>query len=296
MDPIRTIVVATDFSPLARSASMRAAMLAQLDGGTVHLVHALRFPLVESPYGVSIPPSVWENIRAAARQRIESERKAIEASGVPSVTTEIAESVDATVAISAAVEARGADLVAMGTHGHRGLTHAVLGSVAERTLRTVSCPVLATKEDEAEARVPVARMLVAVDFSEHSEVAVEVAGALARRLGASIVAVHALDLPDDYRAQATPFGAELEEKIQRAAVDRLASVRDSLESDGVPVTLHVRRGRPSAVISAEAERAGSQLIVMGTRGRTGLSHLLLGSVAERTLRMAPCSVLAVKAT
>ena len=63
----------------------------------------------------------------------------------------------------------------------------------------------------------------------------------------------------------------------------------------MPVTLHSRRGHPSGVIAETAEEIGCQLIVMGTRGNSGLSHVLLGSVAERTLRMAPCSVLAVKA-
>jgi nucleotide-binding universal stress UspA family protein len=58
---------------------------------------------------------------------------------------------------------------------------------------------------------------------------------------------------------------------------------------------HLRRGRPSLVIAEAAKELRSQLIVMGTRGSNGLEHALLGSVAERTLRRAPCSVLAVKA-
>ncbi|MEN8184715.1 MAG: universal stress protein [Myxococcota bacterium] len=297
MDRIRSIVVPTDFSALSDAAAARAVILAQLDGATIHLVHALRFPLVATPYyQASIPAAMSEGVRRAAQQRLQEARKAIEERGVSTVTTEVHTPEDVVQAISAVAASQRADLVVMGTHGHGGLRHAFLGSVAERTLRSPSlrCPVLSVKEDRAMAEAPIERILLAVDFSAHSDRAVEVAASLGKRLGASLDVVHAFDLPPDYLAYATSFGAEFEQKVQASAAERLEDVHERLRAMKVPVTLHLRRGSPSAVIAEVARQIHGQLIVMGTRGNAGLSHVLLGSVAERTLRTAPCSVLTVK--
>jgi nucleotide-binding universal stress UspA family protein len=295
MDRIQSIVVPTDFSPFSEAAAVRAVTLARLDGASIYLVHAPSFPLITAPYGVSVPAAVSEGIRRAAQEKLEEARKAIEGKGVQKVTTEIADASDAVQAIDDAAKAHGADLVVMGTHGHSGFKHAFLGSVAERTLRTVDCPVLAVKEDPAKAEESITRILLAVDFSVHSDRAVEVAVGLSKRLAASVDVIHAFGLPRDYLPYASPFGVELEQKIQACASERLESVSERFEESSVPVALHFRRGCPSVVIAEAAEEIGCQLIIMGTRGNSGLSHVLLGSIAERTLRTAHCSVLAVKA-
>jgi universal stress protein E len=67
-------------------------------------------------------------------------------------------------------------------------------------------------------------------------------------------------------------------------------------TEGIAATPHLSEGPAAPAIVGLAERLGADLIVMGTRGHTGLRHVLLGSVAERTLRHAPCSVMTVKAS
>jgi nucleotide-binding universal stress UspA family protein len=295
MDRIRSIVVPTDFSALSQAVAARAVTLARLDGASIHLVHALRTPLIVTHYEITVPSDMWEGIRKAAHEKLEEARKAIEGKGVSTVTAEISESGDAVQVIADAAKAHAADLVVMGAHGHGGLERAFLGSVVERTLRTLDRPVLAVKQDPVKAEEPITRILVAVDFSVHSDRAVEVAAGLAKRLFATVDVVHAFDLPRDYIPYASSFEVELEQKIQAIASERLESVRERLEESQVPATLHSRRGHASVVITELAEEIGCQLIIMGTRGNTGLSHVLLGSVAERTLRAAPCSVLAVHA-
>ncbi len=295
MDPIRSIIVPTDFSKLSQSAAARAVTFAQLDGASIHLIHAVGIPLVAAPHMVSVPAAVWTSVREAAEEELEKARKTIEGQGIQTVTTEIVDSTDAVGAVEGAANAHQADLIAMGTHGHGGLKHAFLGSVAERTLRTVDHPILAVKEDPVKAAEPISRILVAVDFSAHSDRAVQVAAALAKRLTASLDIVHAFDLPRDYIPYASPFAVEFAQKIQANASERLESVREQLDASELSVTLHARRGYPSAVVAELAEEIDCQLIVMGTRGNSGLSHILLGSVAERTIRMAACSVLAVRA-
>jgi nucleotide-binding universal stress UspA family protein len=295
MDLFRSIVVPTDFSPLSEAAVARAATLARLNGASVHLVHAPNFPLIVAPHGVKLPQSLWSDIRTSAGGKLEEVQKTMQRSGVETVTVDLDGSSDALRAISTAVETYSADLIVMGTHGHSGFKLAYLGSVAERTLRTVDCPVLAVKEDSVNPEEPITRILLAVDFSVHSDRAIETAIGLAKLLGASVDVVHAFHLPWDYSPYASSFGMEFEKQIQEGASEMLDSVRERFEKSEVAVTLHIRCGYPSVVISKAAEEIGCQLIIMGTRGNSGLSHILLGSIAERTLRTAPCSVLAVKA-
>lgn len=295
MDRFRSIVVPTDFSPFSEAAIARAAALAELDGAAIHLVHALRFPLVVAPYEVSVPTAVWEGVRQASRQKIQKAREALEAKGLEEVTAEVADSGDAVEAIVKAIEAHAADLVVMGTHGFGGLKHAFLGSVTERTLRSVDRPVLAVKEDPQRAAEPIERILLAVDFSPESDRAVEMARDLAKRLPASVDIVHVLDLVPDYLQEAAAFGSDTEKRAQVQAADRLIEIRKRLQQSDVATATFCRTGRPSLVIAELAKEHGNQLIVMGTRGQSGLKHVLLGSVAERTLRGAPCAVLAVQA-
>jgi len=303
LNPIRNIVLATDFSTCAVAASARAVALAQLDGATLHLIHALGVPLVSVPYDVSVPGAVWEGVRRGAEAQIEEARAALEAEGVASVTATISDGAEPARAIREFAESCEADLVVVGTHGYSGVKHAVLGSVAERTLRTVDRPVLAVKGAAAEAAGPAEvargweRLLVAVDFSAHSEQAVEAAAVLATRFDAALDVLHALELPQAIvpYAWSAAFGFELEESIRKSASEQMSRIEGQLIKRGLAPTLHLRAGRPADVVPAAAEELGSDLIVMGTRGQTGLSRLLLGSVAERTLRHAPCSVLAVTA-
>jgi nucleotide-binding universal stress UspA family protein len=295
MQQLRSIVVATDFSALAEAAAARASCLARLEAGAVHLVHAVGFPLIAAPYEISLPPAVWESVRQAAREKLEQTRKAVEASGVQTVTAELADSRDPVPAISAAARAHAADLVVMGTHGHRGLQRAFLGSVAERALRSLDGPVLAVKEDPEAAARPIQKILLAVDFSAHSERAVEVTAALAARLRASVDLLHAFELPHDFNPYLSRLGIELEQKIEADRFQRLERVRERLAQRQVQAKLHLVRGRADTLIAEVAREAGSHLIAMGTRGNSGISHVLLGSVAERTLRLAGCSVLCVKA-
>jgi universal stress protein A len=141
------------------------------------------------------------------------------------------------------------------------------------------------------------RILVPVDFSMHSEAALRLAADLARRYDGALHLVHVFDpvaypLPDGY-VLFTP--SQLNELL--AQFDRqLTSLKTLALAAGAPqVETHLRQGACATDICDFAKDGAFDLIVMGTHGRSGLSHLLLGSVAERVLRMAPCPVLTVKA-
>jgi len=141
------------------------------------------------------------------------------------------------------------------------------------------------------------RILVPTDFSIPAEEAVDYAATLAARFGATVHLIHVLQ--DPLAAQGAwefyiPDSPEMRERRHQDAKDRLWHIASSHAKPDVRITTEARFGSPTAEIVAAAMAYGSDLIVMGTHGRTGLPHLLLGSIAERVIRTAPCPVLAVR--
>jgi len=138
-------------------------------------------------------------------------------------------------------------------------------------------------------------ILVPTDFSTHSEKAVAMAVKIAKLSGGSIHLLHCYQL---HPGGVSPYGitvpVEFDEKIREAAAESLAAVEKKVRSEGVEVKSHITPSYPAEAVTELAGEIDADLIVMGTRGATGLQHILLGSVAERTLRMAPCPVLTVK--
>lgn len=140
--------------------------------------------------------------------------------------------------------------------------------------------------------LPIRSILHPTDFSECSQAAFEVACALARDYGARLIVLHVGVLPTPFVPEGMmamdmdAYEQELREKLdQLRPMDPSVFPERRLVVSGEPVTEILRR--------AEEERC--EMIVMGTHGRTGLRHLLMGSVAERVLREAPCPVLTVRA-
>jgi len=141
------------------------------------------------------------------------------------------------------------------------------------------------------------RILVPTDFSTTSDLAVGFGIDLAKRYGASIHLLHIVE--DSYLANAYPDGffAELpaiQARLRTDAEERLKVVLGRCASAAVTATHEIADGRPARVIVDTARDRATDLIVMGTHGRSGVAHLLMGSVAEHAVRAAPCAVLTVR--
>ena len=123
-----------------------------------------------------------------------------------------------------------------------------------------------------------------VDFSDESRAALRVAADLARRVGAELTLFHAESADSMLQAAATPAGrlGEWKREAERLGVERVATASAS--------------GQPATTIVEAAMSGGFDLVVMGTHGRTGFRHALMGSVAEKVVRMSPVPVLTVHAT
>lgn len=141
------------------------------------------------------------------------------------------------------------------------------------------------------------RILVPTDFSKHSGNALTYAAAFAEKFGAELYLLHvvqdlALFIPEAVTA-APPIAPSLEQLTAavREALDR--TVKD-YPLQGLTVHREVREGNPFYEIVRFAQENNIDLIIMGTHGHTGLVHVLLGSVAEKVVRKAPCPVLTVR--
>jgi nucleotide-binding universal stress UspA family protein len=142
----------------------------------------------------------------------------------------------------------------------------------------------------------VEKILCPVDFSPSSDRALETAIALARQFGAAIHLIHSFPVhADAFSAYGPALRDDVVQQYRASASDRLSRLRDEVASQGIATTARLSPVDPSLAIADEARAEEVDLIVMGTRGLTGLKHIALGSVAERTLRIAPCPVMTVGA-
>lgn len=286
------ILVATDFSPAAELAQRLALDLARGFEAELHVVHVQ--VLLDDPHLEEKHQHELDLLLETSGQR---RRQALEA---PSADTEVPIQTHLVRGLSASeviAESAGdlkCELIVMGTHGRRGFTHLLLGSVAEHVVRTARVPVLTVRPDSIVPPAGIRRILVPHDFSDHSTTAVEVAAAWARDLAAKVTLLHAVEpvvYPEFYAVDLLPdeMIGRLKTRSEEALVQ---SAQDHLE--GVTVNVEVTVGRAGDTIVAEAATENHDLVVMGTRGLSGLEHLLLGSVAESVLRRCALPMLAVR--
>jgi nucleotide-binding universal stress UspA family protein len=139
-------------------------------------------------------------------------------------------------------------------------------------------------------------ILAPTDFSEFSKQAVESALELAHAFGAKLLLLHVVELPAYPIEGFVPasMGTTLLEDLERQASLDLARVLPEPPNATAEVLRQVVVGTPYRKIVEVAEAEKVDLIVMTTHGRTGLSHLVMGSVAERVVRTAPCPVLTIR--
>ena len=286
---LRTVVAAVDFSPGSAAALVRAADLAERSGAALHLMHA---DVLFRSSGDGAPDA-----SPSSALRVRVERLAADALGLdhPAELDALAPTVavvrDTTPRAAILRYADGADLLVVGTHGRSGIARVLLGSVAESLVACAPCPVLTVPASDAAP--PTAPVLVAVDFSARSQAALAAGAALAALYGAPVELVHAV-------RDAGPYPPMAPELLSVSDVDpaRDAAVRERLArfaGETAVAAVHVAYGAPSHAVPALAADIGAGVVVMGTHARTGLARIV-GSVAQATLRRAPCPVLTLRET
>lgn len=298
---IRRILFPTDFSDHADRALPHALWLAEEFGAELHMLHALVLHADDPANPAKAFPGVddaYDRLQSWAADRMEET-----VDGVDRPDVEVIRARERGIAAAPTIveysDDNEVDVIVMATHGRRGVRRALLGSVAEEVLRTAGCPVLTVRPDgAADTGGRPERILVPVDFSEHSDLILASAGALARRFGAALDVLHVmvqLNYPDPYVVDAAALRA-MAEDARETVPETLAEKAAEVIGDDVPVESHVRVGVAAAGIVEFAEERGSDMVVVGSHGRTGMERIFLGSVAEGVVRQAPCPVLTVKPT
>ena len=291
---INRLLLATDFSSWARRAEEYALSMAASWRAHLTVMTVLEFPPGMNPDYPVNQQYLTDRMREASEQLAGFKGRATKRGLV--VATRIATGIPSEE-LKAAARAEESDLIIVGTRGKTGLAHVLLGSTAERVIRTAPCPVLAVQmakaETPVEQGVSLERMLVPIDFSDCSLDALEYAAVAAGQAKASIELIHVLE-PPSYGLDFTLSHADEREQKRESLAKRLQGLSSALSAAGLPVKSRLRGGVPADSILDSAQEWPCDLIVMGTHGRRGLSHVMAGSVTEAVLRRAPCPVLTVR--
>jgi nucleotide-binding universal stress UspA family protein len=206
---------------------------------------------------------------------------------------------DAAESILLEIGLHGADLVVMGTHGRSGLGRWIYGSVAEQVLARSPAPVLLVHPTGEAATLGPEQtsLLVPLDGSAFAETALPHAIALAQAFGGTILLLRTVE--PSMLAYHYPIMGLVQESLareHREAEAYLSEVAEHLRDEGLSVQTIVREGWPGDVIVYRGAALGPRLVVMATHGRTGVLHLLLGSVALEVVRRSPLPILLVRPT
>lgn len=281
---MKTIIVATDFSPRSDRALRRAILLGRERGAALVLAHVIdddrQERLVTSQRLAA--HDLLEEITASVRREDGVECTAMLAFGAPDEAI-----------IEAGIEA-GADLIVMGPHRRQSLKDIFVGTTVERVIRKSPLPVLMTVAPPAGAY---ARAMVAVDLSENAAAAIDAVRRLELAKGSPTGVVHVFEAPaQGLMLRASTTSDQLREYIAGQRARASADLDVFLQHAGMRPDfrlIELADDTPARTIVSCAARTKADLLVIGTRGRTGLSRLVLGSVAEGVLRSSQIDVLTV---
>jgi len=294
MPLIKRVLFATDFSACADRAMGYALTMASAWKAELCVMTVLElYPGMDPDYTVN--KMYLDHLRAEASRQLAAVEARAKAAGQP-ITVRIETGIPSQVVQTVAQNIE-ADLLVVGTHGRTGLEHVLIGSTAERVVRMAPCPVLAVKVEKGgtmfDAIASIKRIVVPIDFSACSMDALEYAAQVAKPFGASITILHALE-PVAYGLDFSLSHVK-EWKDQRAYLEnRLTVMAACLQSQRVRADHVIKPGLPADSITSYVTQQKYDLMIMGTHGRRGLSHVLLGSLASAMLRHAPCPVLTVR--
>lgn len=284
----KKILVPFDFSDNGRQALRMALLLSHRFGSDLHILGVIeRDPHSEALKSVVLPKDSESRLKKKIQEETHSAISWAERSefhfqpmvkkGKPALE------------ILLAAEKEKPDLIVMGTKGRTGLQHILLGSVAEKVVRRAGVPVWVCR---GSSRNLPQKILVPVDFSDNSRQALDLGVKWARELNAELFVLHVVDLRDLYTLD--PLGLDtgpaLEAQLKKQAEDQL---HDWTQSLSYPAKREVRLGSPGSEIQNAVLEKDIELVILSTHGRTGLKHVMMGSIAEETVRYSSCSVMTI---
>lgn len=266
-----TLLVATDGSAFGKTAVREAINLARICSSKLIMISIVKTNLEFE----SVVPQVMEKDEKEVRAHLE----AVESQALK-------EGVDCRIIVSLGEEPyldivdqaikNKVDMIIVGTHGRTGLKRLMMGSVTAKVIGHAPCNVLVLPLN---AKVECKNVLIATDGSKYSEAAASEALGVAKRCGSSLIVI-----------SVASSDAEI-----ASAKDNVNKVSEAAEKEGIKTVPVVTTGKPYEAIIKTSKQKKTDLIVLGSHGRTGLRRLLMGSVTELVIGHSESAVLVVKA-
>lgn len=291
MTSIKKLLAAVDFSEDSRNAASRAFQLAMEHGAQLELLHVISESFLQE-FGELCRSQECDEIKLienTTRMLNELSSKYAEDAGA----AEAAVSVKAGLVFEQILSAsEDSDMLVLGVHGWNPLRDILVGTTAERLLRQSTRPVLVVKSPVGGAYK---RVLVPVDFTPHSAIALSMAMLVAP--SADIYVVHAFDAPFENTLWLADVSKEQIDEYRgrerQKALDNIAVLLKEENWNGRTIFPYIEKGAAASVIIDKEAALGVDLIVIGKQRRTYIGELLLGSVTRHVLSGSKCDVLVV---
>ncbi len=272
------ILAAVDLGPLSPAILQWSGFLGSGFGSRIEVYHA---------YWFDYPPYITDSSAEALIKNSEAQRRAI----VKELRSLAEQNLDshlewsvrvaegyASTALLNRLEEETFDLLVVGSHGRSGISRLLLGSVAERLIRSAAVPILVARQSESKPIVK--NILVPANFTPHSERGVEFAADLASKFGARLHIIHAVEEAGSPE-EAFKYLCEWVPSASR----RRCEIREV-----------VREGNAAEQVVLAAREESVDLVVLGAERRPFLEFTTLGTTAERVVRHSPCSTLVLPVT
>ena len=284
------VLIASDLSEASDEAMQQGVQMAA--GGEVGLCHVMAELGTHALWAQDYEDDVNKQLSLQPRvaEALRSQYGKLFPSGpAPEVFIELGSDYDQ---ILHRAEAFRADLIALGTHGKKGLRRWLLGSVADQVVRAAHCDVLIARKSREGS------LLAATDLTEPGLPAIEAASREAKRRKRPLVVMHAMEMPREGDAAMGLLGAlpaldppEVRESKRALARGIIESALSRCHAEGQIIIAN------DDALDETLELASTlptELIIVGTHGRSGLARVVLGSRASRIIEKAPCSVLVAR--
>ena len=283
MGRYKKILVAFDGSESSLNALLQAFRLASEE--ECWITAATVIPQYEGELDLTGVGDVHEPLRRAGEEILSKAKTVAKESGALIKT--ILEEGESSERLVSLAEEENCGLIVMGRRGKSRLERAMIGSVAARVIGLSKRDVLVMPEN---SHVGWKKILVATDGSKYSAAASDRAIDFARSHGGTIQAVSVVDVPAEFYAEAPKAVEDLTKKAKGFVAD----VKKKAEASGIKTTTFIGEGEAYKVITDLARDENSDVIFVGSRGRTGLTKILMGSVTEKVIGYSSCPVLVVK--
>lgn len=287
MKPIERVLAAVDFTNYGKQTVKAAVFLSKALKAKPTVLHIVNQAPFDGHFFGPASVDLMNQIEVKAREEL---AKAVQewTQGEPEIHLEVDMGVPY-VDILRFAKSQKSQFIVLGTHGHKGLEHLLLGSVAETVVQKSEVPVWVVKGEFREPK----KILLLTDFSAASRAGFALGLFLAKIFGASVHLLHVYELP--YLPSFSMIDVtEYELKIKEMRKEELDKWVEEARMAKLEVSAALKEGRVSEQVQKYVQEEQIDLLVMSTHGETGLFYKHLGSAAHHLIRHLPCSAITVR--